>query len=618
MDERPAAAPATGLVKCTICELSFTSASEIGAHYKASPIHPTCGRCGNCFRDMTELLQHLQAAHAEEICVCGMSVKMDELYLHYQSASCHPKCPACNAAFKDDAGLLTTSPIAQPVKTKEELKKEKKEKKAMRAVQMQKNRCEYCNKGFTKKKGLKKHNHKTSLHPCCTLCDVGFALYKDYTAHMAAKHPSAMVLPPLPPRLSVPVSAVAGSSTTAVRTESESRDMRSKPEEEEEEEVFPFSCSELVGQRIESNGGSSASVPDREGADVHAPILDTSPSILEANNEGGPLAQFEPTSAEYRANSMVVTLADELQVHASEVDDKDDAESTISLESLRSISSTSIEEENLPVRRPQAEAHLNSFLEEVGPAVNEKAVQCEVSDEIEEDDFEHVEAAERSPDGGDRKMQSRPDSVISYITAIDSNPDRDHYVGSTATLDDHGVHQVPASPNAPSLSLSDGERDQRDHGLSTGPSSTRSSSIGFPSTEYEAALRLVSRRPLEAMLGSEASDIHSVRSAPGCSSASSMTEEEVSSVTESTATTAANGQSVPATSNAAVTTSQVRPQAPGPSWHCRSCGKDPCEEPTATQCGHIFCYSCIVKEIAEKMHCPVCHKLFLLRLNVSP
>ncbi|KAH9932260.1 uncharacterized protein B0H18DRAFT_987314 [Fomitopsis serialis] len=51
------------------------------------------------------------------------------------------------------------------------------------------------------------------------------------------------------------------------------------------------------------------------------------------------------------------------------------------------------------------------------------------------------------------------------------------------------------------------------------------------------------------------------------------------------------------------------------SWHCRSCGKDPCEDPTATQCGHIFCYKCIVKEIAENMQCPVCNKLFLLRLQ---
>ncbi|EPS97012.1 hypothetical protein FOMPIDRAFT_1052717 [Fomitopsis schrenkii] len=61
------------------------------------------------------------------------------------------------------------------------------------------------------------------------------------------------------------------------------------------------------------------------------------------------------------------------------------------------------------------------------------------------------------------------------------------------------------------------------------------------------------------------------------------------------------------------------PRAPpaGPSWHCRSCGKDPCDKPTATACGHIFCHQCIVKEIAETMQCPVCRKMFLLKLHVD-
>ncbi|KAH9911804.1 uncharacterized protein B0H18DRAFT_1058848 [Fomitopsis serialis] len=62
---------------------------------------------------------------------------------------------------------------------------------------------------------------------------------------------------------------------------------------------------------------------------------------------------------------------------------------------------------------------------------------------------------------------------------------------------------------------------------------------------------------------------------------------------------------------------QGRSADPGLSWHCRGCGKDPCEDPTATQCGHIFCYKCIVKEIAKSMKCPVCNKLFLLRLQAS-
>lgn len=29
---------------------------------------------------------------------------------------------------------------------------------------------------------------------------------------------------------------------------------------------------------------------------------------------------------------------------------------------------------------------------------------------------------------------------------------------------------------------------------------------------------------------------------------------------------------------------------PSPSYHCRSCYKDHCEEPTTTTCGHLFCY----------------------------
>lgn len=74
------------------------------------------------------------------------------------------------------------------------------------------------------------------------------------------------------------------------------------------------------------------------------------------------------------------------------------------------------------------------------------------------------------------------------------------------------------------------------------------------------------------------------------------------------------GQSVAASEPAMSPAPQKLKAAPSPSWGCRSCGTDPCEDPTATQCGHIFCYSCIVKEIAENMQCPVCQRVFLLRL----
>ncbi|TFK83405.1 hypothetical protein K466DRAFT_263375 [Polyporus arcularius HHB13444] len=55
------------------------------------------------------------------------------------------------------------------------------------------------------------------------------------------------------------------------------------------------------------------------------------------------------------------------------------------------------------------------------------------------------------------------------------------------------------------------------------------------------------------------------------------------------------------------------------SWHCRLCSRSPCEQPVATMCGHVFCKSCIMKEMeaSPSSCCPVCQRMFLLGLKVS-
>ncbi|KZT68408.1 hypothetical protein DAEQUDRAFT_333853 [Daedalea quercina L-15889] len=121
------------------------------------------------------------------------------------------------------------------------------------------------------------------------------------------------------------------------------------------------------------------------------------------------------------------------------------------------------------------------------------------------------------------------------------------------------------------------------------------------------------RRAASVGLFLEPEDAPSLSMERTSTSAESKTlSEEISSVAALASTTTGRSASThPAPPESAP---QSRPT--GPSWHCRSCGKDPCENPTATQCGHIFCHGCIVKEIADKMGCPVCHKMFLLRLQV--
>ena len=48
------------------------------------------------------------------------------------------------------------------------------------------------------------------------------------------------------------------------------------------------------------------------------------------------------------------------------------------------------------------------------------------------------------------------------------------------------------------------------------------------------------------------------------------------------------------------------------SFYCRICRADPCQDITATACGHVFCNVCIVEEVRENARCPVCNAAVLL------
>jgi hypothetical protein len=46
--------------------------------------------------------------------------------------------------------------------------------------------------------------------------------------------------------------------------------------------------------------------------------------------------------------------------------------------------------------------------------------------------------------------------------------------------------------------------------------------------------------------------------------------------------------------------------------YCRICRRDPCRQPAATMCGHVFCHQCISSEVMKTSRCPVCEAPTLL------
>ncbi|KAH9848881.1 hypothetical protein C2E23DRAFT_410986 [Lenzites betulinus] len=60
-----------------------------------------------------------------------------------------------------------------------------------------------------------------------------------------------------------------------------------------------------------------------------------------------------------------------------------------------------------------------------------------------------------------------------------------------------------------------------------------------------------------------------------------------------------------------------RPHEKTQSWHCRACMTEVCTKPVATVCGHIFCRDCLIRELEDHGACPVCKKVFLIKLDVA-
>ncbi|KZT68406.1 hypothetical protein DAEQUDRAFT_727984 [Daedalea quercina L-15889] len=502
--------------KCMVCDISFTTGSEVTAHYNTSFIHPSCSKCGQGLQDKTELARHFRTVHDADLCVCGVTVNLNDLPAHYQASPSHPKCSRCGGAFRDAAELLEHENAAHA------------------------EHCVLCDQWYSTRQLLSQHFYESFIHPHCFECKMGFAGEEEYLAHLNVTHNPSMPFQPVSKGMTESVRILVTPNQTA---------------------------SQLL---------ASTRSPDS-----------VSPSALKRR---------------------ILPLP-------SRMKSKD---STESMNAVSSISEgkavTTRDQENVGPSRPGKES-------DVTRSVVNIAIQTDPYEEVEEhvsDTYEYI--------------HSGHDSVTSHFTEVDPNSDvlsAISYVSSPVSA----VVQVPSALNdgenlASEFDVAgtieaDGPRESPSARYPAAPlsnactfgRSTRASSSSI--TDVQSTSASSSCRATSASLSVlDVSNVPSINTQPKSTSAPPKIEEEVVSTISTTtpSATMTTERPVAASASPANTVNQSKPTAL--SWHCRSCGKDPCEDPTATQCGHIFCRCCIVREIAERLECPVCHKMFLLKLQV--
>ncbi|KAF8553374.1 hypothetical protein OG21DRAFT_1260048 [Imleria badia] len=90
-------------IACDVCEGEFFDREELAIHYSSSRKHPECEKCGIGFRDQFDYTDHGASVHPECHCyLCQWHFDTpDILQNHIKHFFNHPKCQDCNIRFAD-------------------------------------------------------------------------------------------------------------------------------------------------------------------------------------------------------------------------------------------------------------------------------------------------------------------------------------------------------------------------------------------------------------------------------------------------------------------------------------------------------------------------------------
>ncbi|OSD02700.1 hypothetical protein PYCCODRAFT_1389943 [Trametes coccinea BRFM310] len=591
---RPAAAPAQEAGPSTPAAMPASSTKAKGK--AAASVHYECQPCCLLFTDKAAYDDHNQRLHPPPKAApkfrcppCGVEFSSSEaLSLHCRNSFVHPKCPKCNSAFIDQTQLklhmvvhenmFSCGPCGREVKISERQQHYKEspnhpicfvcEEGFHDDADLDKHlatahlatRCSQCRRQFRSADELQNHYLVSPMHPHCAVCEIGFVDDVACDKHMELNHPRP---PPqvepgssstVQPAQSFPVPT----SSLETQRSTQSSPLVQRSSLSDVALAMVATASLAVAQEKSELGDDSYETIEASShvqRAVSEPTVPTVSSIGPSSVQGAAMmASRSPTISELSFDDMV---------RRRNVMRHPDSESTLSLRSVSSSSSMS-----------SGPGYIRN------PAFDRAPQQTAF-----------VETSVPQP------ASLRPSSVVSQRASRAPTPMQ--HRASTATpvervSEQHGSRASSRMMDVPIATPI--------------PTHSRSRSSTPDRVRTPLPVRSSASRPLSRV------SALSMNSQPAVSLSQkpSMTAVEPPSLSDSEGT-------IEAPNNAPKRKGAPRQNGQGGavSFHCRSCMHDPCVAPMATMCGHIFCTACILKELAKTGSCPVCGKLFLLRLHVE-
>ncbi|KAI0646580.1 hypothetical protein C8Q79DRAFT_963419 [Trametes meyenii] len=543
-----------------------------------------CKPCCLVFADQVGFDEHRRTTHTAKpafSCVpCAMQFSSAEaLSIHLRYFAIHPKCAECGSAFIDQTQLDQHVKLAHSNKFK----------------------CDPCDREIALSE-RQKHFRESSNHPVCFVCEDGFLDDAVFNEHLSTAHLECRCIPCR-------------------------RQLRSKEDLQRHYLTSPMhphcalcevgfvddaACDAHMQINHPRQPSKLPSPPP--SAEPVAEAVPSSSLETQLSTQSSPLAQRPPLG------SIVVPIPTVLN-ERSQLDD--DSYETVEASShvQRAVS-----EPTLPTASSMGPSSVQGAVPYMSrsPTISERSLDDVMRRHtfIRHADSEStasLRSVSTSPTGSYLRSPSpafpqpqlaRPPQTLVPELVTHRNERTESVIGERFAR-----VRTPSLRTPSALSRSEREEQQTSHTSSRAMDmpirrSMAPSLSSRPSTPGPARtpLRTTASRPLSRV------SLLSSNPIPSLSQKPSMTAVDPPSLSDSEGTV--EGPSSPPRAKAAVRR-QAKAAAGTISWHCRSCMQEPCDAPTATACGHIFCTACIIKELSKTGACPACDKLILLRLHVE-